>query len=327
MDPSPSYLSPFHASERAAQALAGVTTNGAGIRDFMPDQHRSFFESLPNLFVGVRGHDGWPLATMLSGAPGFIRSPDNTTLRVEALPDAADPVADTFAVTDEIGLLGIDFATRRRNRVNGLIVARGAAGFSVEVAQSFGNCPQYIQRRAIRSVPHVPQKAEPLAGLDASARRLIANADTFFIASAAGRDSGKAGGSDISHRGGKPGFVRLDADTLTIPDFRGNNYFNTFGNLLSDPRAALLFINFETADLLQLQGKAEIDWRTEDAQKVVGAQRNWRFHVMRGWRRRAASPLRWSFVDYSPFTLRTGVWQDVLGARSPATAPAPEIAN
>ena len=41
---------------------------------------------------------------------------------------------------------------------------------------------------------------------------------------------------DISHRGGRPGFVRVDGDVLTIPDFRGNRYFNTLSNLLLEQR-------------------------------------------------------------------------------------------
>ena len=65
---------------------------------------------------------------------------------------------------------------------------------------------------------------------------------------------GAAYGADISHRGGRPGFVRVDGDVLTIPDFRGNRYFNTLGNLIAEPRASLLFVDFETGDLLQLQG-------------------------------------------------------------------------
>ena len=52
------------------------------------------------------------------------------------------------------------------------------------------------------------------------------------------------GGMDVSHRGGRPGFVKLDGDTLVVPDFRGNRYFNTLGNLVSDPRAALVFVDF-----------------------------------------------------------------------------------
>ena len=60
-------------------------------------------------------------------------------------------------------------------------------------------------------------------------------------------------GVDVSHRGGKPGFVRIDDDkTLTFPDFSGNYHFNTMGNILLNPLAGLLFIDFEQGDLLYL---------------------------------------------------------------------------
>jgi len=95
---------------------------------------------------------------------------------------------------------------------------------------------------------------------------------------------------------------------LTIPDFPGNHYFNTLGKLMAEPRASLLFVDFETGDLLQLQGNAQVDWRAANDQ-LTGAERLWSFRVTRGWRRRAASPLRWGFVDFSPATIRTGSWR------------------
>lgn len=300
---------PFHPDELAAQQLAGGGSGGGGIRDFMPDQHRSFFELLPYLFAGTVDSEGWPLATMLTGTPGFAHSPDPQALRIDALPDPNDPAAENFAAGKEIGILGIDFSTRRRNRANGRIAGVDAGGFSVAVRQSFGNCPQYIQGRIAHTGKSVPADAEPLAGLDDEARKMIARADTFLVASRSRPQSGEAGGPDISHRGGRPGFVAVDGDTLTIPDFRGNRYFNTLGNLLGEPRAGLLFIDFERGDLLQLQGTTEIDWSGSADRLIDGAERSWRFHAVRGWRRRQASPLRWTFVDYSPFTQRTGSWR------------------
>ena len=59
----------------------------------------------------------------------------------------------------------------------------------------------------------------------------------------------------MSHRGGKPGFVGVQGDTLAIPDFRGNRFYNTLGNLLGDPRAGLLFVDFASGDILQIQGR------------------------------------------------------------------------
>jgi hypothetical protein len=298
--------SPFNPDELAAQARAGKGAAGAGIRTFMPDQHREFFALLPYLFVATADATGWPLATVLSGAPGFVHAPDPVTLRVDALPDPRDPAADAFAEAAEIGLLGLDLATRRRNRANGAIVARDATGFTLAVRQSFGNCAKYIQRRAVQPAPPAPGGVETLAGLDAAARGAIMQADTLFVASRSRPDIGAAGGLDVSHRGGRAGFVRIDGDTLVVPDFTGNRYFNTLGNFLGEPRSALLVIDFATGDLLQLQGRAAIDWDAAP-DLVAGAERQWRFDVVRGWRRCAAVPLRWSFVDYSPATLGTGV--------------------
>lgn len=65
---------------------------------------------------------------------------------------------------------------------------------------------------------------------------------------------------DVSHRGGPSGFVQVDGDVLTVPDYPGNRYFNTFGNFLENPRAGLLFINFENGDLLHLTGEASVSW-------------------------------------------------------------------
>ncbi len=300
---------PFHPDELAAQELAGGGSGGGGIRSFMPDQHRSFFRLLPYIFVGISDAAGWPLATILTGAPGFAHSPDPFTLRIDALPDGNDPAAATFSPGGEIGILGIDFSTRRRNRANGGIAGMDAGGFTVAVRQSFGNCVQYIQGRMAHAEEPVSIEAEPLARLDGEARMMIARADTFFVASRSRPESGAAGGTDISHRGGRPGFISVEGDRLTIPDFRGNRYFNTLGNLLGEPRAGLLFIDFERGDLLQLHGVTEIDWSGEASRMIEGAERFWRFHAVRGWRRRAASPLRWSFIEYSPFTQRTGIWR------------------
>uniref|UniRef100_A0A9E7ZQD4 Pyridoxamine 5'-phosphate oxidase family protein n=1 Tax=Bosea sp. NBC_00436 TaxID=2969620 RepID=A0A9E7ZQD4_9HYPH len=299
---------PFHSGELAAQALAGVASRGAGIRNFMPDQHRIFFGQLPWLFAGVLDRNGWPLATVLAARPGFVMSPDPTTLVALALPSGDDPAFESFRPESPIGLLGLELETRRRNRANGRIEAVSADGFAISVAQSFGNCAKYIQVRS-RIQDGTEPAAPPveLSGLDAEAKTLIAGADTLFIASAAALGN-ETGGVDISHRGGRPGFVRIDGDTLTIPDFAGNNYFNTFGNLLQEPRAALLFVDFATGTLLQLQGEAEIVWQGPELTRLDGAERLWRFRVKRGWRRAHALPLRWTEPEFAPTTLQTGLW-------------------
>ena len=310
----------FNSDELKAQGLAGGGPRGNGIRDFMTEQARLFFAQLSYLFVGAVDAGGWPLATLLSAQAGFVRSPDSVTLHIAALPDAGDPAAQAFVPNREIGILGIDFSTRRRNRANGHIQGReppgrdGAGGILVAVGQSFGNCPQYIQQRTvarspIAEAPAAPRRVETFHHLDEAAKAAIRAADTFFVASRSRAGVGGAYGADISHRGGRPGFVRIDGDVLTIPDFRGNRYFNTLGNLIAEPRTSLLFVDFESGDLLQLQGTAQVDWHGAAVEQFAGAERLWRFQVARIWRRPAATPLRWSFIGYSRTTAATGLWQ------------------
>jgi predicted pyridoxine 5'-phosphate oxidase superfamily flavin-nucleotide-binding protein len=280
--------SPFHPGELEAQARAGGGAAGGGIRNFMVEQHRTFFESLPFVVVATVD-DGWPAAALLAGKPGFIAAPDPHTLRIAT----DDPAQRTYVPGAPAGILGIDLATRRRNRANGIIASAEPGILVLDIRQSFGNCPQYIHMRDIQPAPRTPGPVRSLPRLDADGRAAISAADTFFVASAA-RIGEPEGGVDVSHRGGPRGFVRVEGQTLTIPDYRGNRYFNTLGNLVSNPRAALLFVDFERGDLLHLQGTTEIVWDGPELRSFLAAERLWRFRVERAWRERSALPLRWT---------------------------------
>jgi predicted pyridoxine 5'-phosphate oxidase superfamily flavin-nucleotide-binding protein len=283
---------PFHAGELRAQQLAGGGPPGFAIRNFMPDQHRSFFPLLPFLCVGVTDRDGWPLATILTGAPGFVSSPTPHTLAIAATTEPGDPARGLLLEGAAIGLLGIELPTRRRNRANGVLASSGNASLLLEVQQSFGNCPKYIRTRTLLPVHEPAPPLPPVAsdGLSAQAAALIARCDTLFVASASG------GTVDISHRGGHAGFVQVQGDTLVVPDYPGNRYFNTLGNLLLEPRCALVLVDFNSGDILQLQGKAEILWDKVPAGDRL-AQRSWTVQVKQCWLRRSAFPLRSSEPD------------------------------
>jgi predicted pyridoxine 5'-phosphate oxidase superfamily flavin-nucleotide-binding protein len=308
-------LSPFHVDELAAQSLAHQNASGAGIRAFMPDQHREFFALLPYLFVATADDRGWPVASMFAGEAGFVRSPDPTHLRIDRLLPADDPAAAGLEEGHDVALLGLDLSTRRRNRANGRVAAIDGSGVTVAVAQSFGNCAQYIQTRRPTACQRQPSAPQRLDRLDEQARALIGSADTFFVASRSRATIDHASGLDVSHRGGRSGFVAVQGDALVVPDFRGNRFFNTLGNLLGDPRAGLLFIDFGTGELLQLQGRVTIDWTDRAAASVAGAQRSWRVEIERGWRRGEALPFDWTFGDHAPTTLATGVWHSGQASR------------
>ncbi|HEY0208489.1 pyridoxamine 5'-phosphate oxidase family protein [Acerihabitans sp.] len=299
----------FHPDELRAQALAGFDAVSGAIYPAMPEQHREFFANLPYLFVATLDETGWPVATVFSGPAGFIRSPDATHLRISSPRRSDDPAQAALQPGRPVGALGLDFSNRRRNRVNGIVGRTDKNRVEIVVRQSFGNCPQYIQRRELYPAPASPLPVERLGALDKDARTTIAQADTFFVASAAHVNTA-SGGVDISHRGGNPGFIYQDGETLWIPDFRGNRYMNTLGNLLAQPRAALVFIDFTRGDVLHLRGETHIIWHPEKRATMPGMERYWRVAVTDIWRFRQALPWRGRNVEFSPATLRTGIWRE-----------------
>ena len=295
----------FHADEKRAQSLAGFMVGAAGIYPTMPQQHRDFFAGLPSFFIATLDAKGWPVATVLNGPPGFISTVDNAHLRINAPRREDCPALSSLACGQVLGALGLDFTNRRRNRVNGVISRMDKNRLEIKVQQSFGNCPKYIQRRQIFAAERHPEPIVHLSALDDAACEMIKAADTFFVATHA---SGENGGADISHRGGKPGFAKRVGDTLWIPDFSGNRYMNTLGNMLAEPRAALLFMDFDSGDVLHLQGTTEINWQGNLRHGLEGAERYWCLHISTAWRFPALLPWRGTDIDYSPATLSTGVW-------------------
>lgn len=302
--------SPFHAGELEIQAQLGVQTQADNqarrmVRDYLTEQHRQFFAKLPYLIVGTVDSTGAPWASVLIGSPGFLASPDIHTLVASTPILQGDPLFNTLLTGADIGLLGIDLQTRRRNRLNGKLAAVRENTFEVRVSQSFGNCPQYIQARTVKDIGSQPTHHKPtlsISELSTEITDLIKKADTFFIATAyQAETAGAASGIDVSHRGGNPGFIKITGNKrLTIPDFAGNNHFNTLGNLLLNPRAGLLFIDFENGDLLYLTGSAEIVLESTDMKAYPQAQRWIGFEMSQGYWTKNGLPIRWSAPEFSP---------------------------
>lgn len=298
----------FHPGEIQLQQRTGMRDvaekiGQAMVRDYMPEQHREFFAGLEYIFLGVATAEGEPRGILLTGPAGFISSPAATMLTLQlndSLPEQAALLQKGVAV----GVLGIDLSCRRRNRMHGEITSRDEASLTITVRQSYGNCPKYINLRDIfRRVPVNSAEfhtADSLQGADAEAVR---QADTCFITSVYPELQGNAcEGVDISHRGGVPGFVKLvSPDRLIIPDYKGNNLFNTLGNLLVQPAVALLFPDFSGGDQLHVYGRAEICDETAQLQVYPGAQRLLIIQVNEVVRMTGATPIRWKAGELSPF--------------------------
>lgn len=287
--------SPFHPGEQWLQAQTGARDKVEAlgqrvIRNYMPEQHRRFYAGLNMLVIGSVAADGWPWSTVLCGEVGFVTATDELTLTVRQLPHALDRVSGGLAVGQAVGILGIDLLSRRRNRLNGRIVDIDSSGFSVAVEQSFGNCPQYIQKREVGLASAGQVEHLSFSSIDTGTAGFIQAADTFFVASyVSDAQTSANAGVDVSHRGGKPGFVHVDGNVLTIPDFKGNRHFNTLGNFVLNPKAGLVFPDFEQGRLLQLVGSVEL--RDAPPLEIEGAQRAWQVALEHGQWLEGALPL------------------------------------
>ncbi|MGB2926487.1 MAG: pyridoxamine 5'-phosphate oxidase family protein [Limnothrix sp.] len=310
---------PFHAGEIAIQQRMGVEKKAAAmgqrfIRDFMPAQHREFYAQLPFILVGSLDEQQRPWASILTGAKDFITAPNDVTLNFRAKPLSGDRLNENLKLDANFGFLGIELATRRRNRVNGKVSAVTDAGFAVHVAQSFGNCPQFIQKRRLQWLPerlkHPVNRAQSFDHFTADMHRLISKADSFFMASSFNNHKNLNNqGVDISHRGGKPDFVKLEGDRQFIfPNFAGNNFYNTLGNLHLNNRVGILFVDFETGDLLSLTGTAEIIWESDELTSFTGAEQLIRITAEEIVSMPEVLPFSWDFEEYSPAHAFVGDW-------------------
>ncbi|MDA5564207.1 2Fe-2S iron-sulfur cluster-binding protein [Cobetia sp. MMG027] len=304
------------------------------VRDQMPEQHVAFFESLPVLFMGVPDTQGWPWAVVSFAAPGQLCDASPGEMRIHKRPALTELLALDFNPGTRLGVLGLDVASRRRNRLNGTLlgagkgvgrereadereievdaVAQGTEVLRLGVDQSFGNCPQYIQ---LREIDWAAEQARPLesrqvALSDEVSCALLAQADTFFIATRAGELEGAASnGVDVSHRGGRPGFVNLNADgSLSFPDFAGNRFFNTLGNIELDSRVSLLIPDFTSGAVLVLKGRARVDWNPQRAALVEGAERIVDVVPEQVWHVEHAMPAQERLIERSPSLEQTGDW-------------------
>jgi len=252
----------FHAGELAAQQRTGTREEAERLSPMLdPAELRggivAFLADRTFAAITARDADGRLWTSALTGPAGFLEAVTPTTLAIHTrLPDG-DPLHGLPA-GQQVGLVVVEFALRRRVRVNGTLSAAGDGILAIEVEQAYGNCPQYIHQRVLaqddpgRRDPGDVRRDSVLSPSDIG---LIRAADTFFLGT-----TNPERGSDASHRGGAPGFVRVGGGRLWWPDYPGNNLFNSFGNLAVDPEAALLFFDFDSGRTLQLSGLAEIDW-------------------------------------------------------------------
>ena len=286
---------PFHQGELAVQRATGERATGAAngriIADRLLPAAVGFIARQSLAVVASVDGDGRPWCSALVGPPDSFTAPDLGRValdRAAGRPD--DPLWDNVRRDPRAGVLFLEVGSRKRYRVNGRVADPDGDPLVVEVGEAFGNCHRYITRRRLAVGPAEPDgTAGGVAtgvGLGDAERRIIATADSAFVASA------NAGGLlDASHRGGRPGFVEVRGEQLWIPDYPGNGMFMTLGNLRVHPPAGLLFVDFAASESLQLTGVSVLDLDAGDASdgadsggRTGGTGRAWTF-TPTAWRR------------------------------------------
>jgi predicted pyridoxine 5'-phosphate oxidase superfamily flavin-nucleotide-binding protein len=271
----------FHPGELAVQRRAGVGAEASRLAGMLAPAHLSggfarFLADRTFAAITARDRAGRLWISPLTGAPGFLAVTGPEALHVHAAPIVGDPLHD-LAPDQPVGLLVIEFAIRRRVRLNGRLVAADGDGLRIAVEQAFGNCPQYIHPRRLEFPAEGVRPAGGVrseTGLTTADRDLIRQADTLLLGT-----THPERGNDASHRGGPPGFVRIEGDSLWWPDYPGNNMFNSLGNLTVDPSAALLFADYATGRTLHLSGTAAVEWTGPDPMVEGDTGRRVRFTI------------------------------------------------
>jgi predicted pyridoxine 5'-phosphate oxidase superfamily flavin-nucleotide-binding protein len=258
----------FHDGELLVQQRAGVADEAARLGGMVGEPRLSasivaFIADHDLVFLTARDEHGTLWTSALDGPPGFCTVREGI-LRIRPT-DAAD-LPGGLVPGSMVGVLLVDFARRRRLRVNGVVAGLEDGAVAVSVDQAYGNCPRYIHPREPgggddRSDGSArPQRQS--TGLATEDIAQIRDADTMILGTAH-----PSHGVDTSHRGGAPGFVRVEDDgSLWWPDLPGNNLFNSLGNIAAQPEASLLFLDAPTGRRLQVTGRAALEWVPPDSE-------------------------------------------------------------
>ncbi|GAA1864398.1 pyridoxamine 5'-phosphate oxidase family protein [Myceligenerans crystallogenes] len=305
-----------HSGEVAVQRRAGfpaVAHGSARVGNAVPPRAEQFLHEQPMIVVAAMSDDAvW--TTILTGPPGFVRHVGDAVFRVDATLPPVDPLAGAFGTPRPIGMLAIEPATRRRMRINGTARADGTA-LVVEADQVLSNCPKYLTARHGEPAELTSPATVARTGTTLSPEQVawIGSADTFFVGTRA-----PGLGADASHRGGDPGFVVATPGRLTWPEYVGNSMYMTLGNLQLDPRAGLLFADWENGRTLHLTGTATVDWDEARAARFPGAERLVDLRIQHVVELEHRFPLRWRLDGLSRYNPRI---TDRPGARATAGAP------
>ena len=254
------------------EAIRGV------IHDEMSRQHVAYYARLQYLPLGVLDESGRPWVTILCNPETTAHSTELLVVRARVNTD--DPfvraVCSPMPGARLFAGVAIDFTTRSRVKLSGSVDAATLEGRSLTLAlranEHMGNCPKYITVRDLRPTVRTPNTTPLGAELSSAARDILRRASTIFIATRHTDSDPSESDLGLNHRGGPKGFLRSFDDErgthLVLPDYSGNRFYQSLGNVETDPVMGVAIPDFTTGAMLQVTGRAR-NLFDEDASRIM----------------------------------------------------------
>lgn len=271
-------MDPFHEGERRVQQRVGemreADRNSPMIAAHIPAGAIPFLQRQSLLILAVLDRGAMWCLPIVGKAGWMSASREAIYLDLEQTIGPVDErILSAAADRQPVGGVVLDFATRRRLRVNGRLQRASDNLMALTVAEAYPNCPKYITQRAlVWSQDAPPLSLQEGSSLTQEQRDAFGKTDIFFIAT-----QHPERGLDASHRGGNPGFVVSPSDrTLRFPDYVGNSLFNTLGNLEIDARVGILLPDFNSGVALAITGTASVSYEDQ-------GRRRWTTVTVQRW--------------------------------------------
>ncbi|WP_083629507.1 PNPOx family protein [Tenacibaculum agarivorans] len=298
----------YHKGELELQQRFGETTMAKRVGRIISNKiipgAIPFIENQPFAILSSTdsNDDNW--CSILIGEDGWISATEEGKIHFD-LDKIYSPKTDLFfnniIESHQVGMIVIDLSTRRRYRINGRVLLNNSH-LELTIEEAYPNCPKYIQRRIsnFNNQDNTQPTISKGNSLDEKQKRWITQSDTFFVGS-----QSSSGFLDVNHRGGNPGFIEiLENGDLKIPDYVGNNMYNTLGNFVENPKAGLLFFDFDKGSILQLTGSTSFlfdQFSDLDNAKTMETGRYWLFTPEKWIQTDQYHNINWELLDNSPF--------------------------
>ena len=256
----------FHEGERSVQRRVGevqaADRNSPMIAAQIPAGALAFLHEQSLLVLAVLD-EGRMWCLPMAGKAGWMSATrDSVSLDLEQMTGPIDRrILQAAEAGQKVGGVVLDFAKRRRLRINGQLERVSDKRMLLAIAEAYPNCPKYITQRSL--VWSEAWSGELSRGPVSEGERLtpeqraaFETTDIFFIAT-----QHPERGLDASHRGGNPGFVVSASDrSIRFPDYEGNSLYNTLGNLEIDQRVGILLPDFRKGKALAITGSAAVEY-------------------------------------------------------------------